>query len=49
MEGRVIFAVSGTDAEAISIAKAYVREKSLTPDDVRIVKGNGVIMVMEKK
>lgn len=45
----VVCAVGGTDNESIEMAKAWVREKKLTPEDVKIVKDDGAILVVTKR
>lgn len=47
--GVVICAVGGDDKASIDIAKGYIAERGFTSDDVRLVKGEGVIMVVTKK
>lgn len=45
----VVCAVGGTDDESIEMAKKWVREKKLTPEDVKIVKDDGAILVVTKR
>lgn len=47
--GVVIMAVGGTDNDAIDIAKGYIASHRFTGTDVRLVKGDGVVMVITKK
>lgn len=45
----VIWSITGEGQEEIDLAKAWVKEKGFTPDDVKINKDDGSIIVVSKR
>jgi hypothetical protein len=45
----ILFACSDDTPECIALAREWVREKKLTADDVRMVKRDGMTLVIAKR
>ena len=44
----ILYAVSADDEAAVSGARQWVRQNSITPDDARLVRRDGMVMVVDK-
>lgn len=45
----IIFCASDTSDESIAAARKYLSDNNLTPDDVKFVKRDGMVMLITKK
>jgi hypothetical protein len=45
----ILFACSDDTQDCISMAREWVKDKSLTSDDVRLVKRDGMTLVIAKR
>jgi ribosomal protein L36 len=44
----ILYAISADDDAAVSEARAWVRQNGITPDDARLVRRDGMVMVVDK-
>ena len=44
----ILYAISADDDAAVSEARQWVRDHSITPDDARLVRRDGMVMVVDR-
>lgn len=48
MHPMVLYAISADDDDAISSARAWIRLHQIQPDEARLVKRDGMVLVIDK-
>jgi len=44
----ILYAISADDEAAVSEARSWVRQHVITPDDARLVRRDGMVMVVDR-
>jgi len=44
----ILYAISADDDAAVTDARQWVRQHGITPDDARLVRRDGMVMVVDK-
>jgi ribosomal protein L36 len=44
----ILYAISADDDAAVTDARAWVKAHSITPEDARLVRRDGMVMVVDK-
>lgn len=45
---RVLYAISADDDEALLAARAWIKAQAITPDEAKLVKRDGMVLVIDK-